>query len=423
MSMALESTLEKQCPECLKSISYTKGYVVWCEHCNWNLNADSFLIKPSNVFEKAYLATGKKLGLNMLHSFIELKHPVSQLSISKICTIVLALCVHLLSIGAFGAGVYLCIKSYPNWVMMSLSFLFVLFAWAAKPQFNKIKESPLSREQFPVLYKVFDEIAVGMNASKVDGVIINEEYNASFSQIGWKRKRIVHIGLPLLKALNKQEFVALAAHELAHGINGDLNRGIFVGTAINTLNAWHELLRPFDTRYGLAGIFMIVPNCILWLASKVISLWIYTLCHLNWHDSQRAEYLADRYAAETAGKTFKLSMLQKLHLHELFQFAVLKVINTKQGGHFFEVLQDYFRHIPDKELDRIARIKSAVDSRLDATHPPTSYRIDYITSLDESQTTYELNEGTYNAMMMELDKLKAPIENTLLTKYRIWVLE
>ncbi|KRF43781.1 M48 family metalloprotease [Paenibacillus sp. Soil787] len=302
----------------------------------------------------------------------------------------------------------------------------MVIAWITRPKPNKLPHPPLAREHYPNLYKMTDEISSVLNADKVYGIIIDEKFNASFTQIGWKQKKILRLGLPLLFVLNKDELVALISHEIAHGITGDLNRGLWVGSAINTLSSWFQITNPdkiFDTQYRSGAFFMIFANIILLLVSKILYLLLYLLCHLNWRDSQRAEYLADQFAAKTAGKAAILSLLNKLHLQNLFEFTILKVINTKREGHFFEDFVEQVLTIPGKELERIKRTELLDNSFLDATHPPTGNRITYINSLDLDQPEHIIKNETYQLIMKEMTKLHGSIEKSILEDYKLKYLQ
>jgi heat shock protein HtpX len=113
-----------------------------------------------------------------------------------------------------------------------------------RPRVPKVHEAIMAREKALALHKLADEVARALDTSPVDGIVISSDFNAGLGQGGRRRRRILHLGLPLVSILNGEERVALLAHELAHSVNGDPNRGFFVGTAISSLAQWHYLLRP-----------------------------------------------------------------------------------------------------------------------------------------------------------------------------------
>lgn len=421
MKSMVANTDEKVCPDCNNVIAVIKGYVTWCEKCNWNLQTVKKYV-PKSIFEKIYLSAGEKSSQNLLNSLLQKVNINSSFSSLKLLTLLTSSIIHLVSLSLFLFGLYLIKSDFPNILFIILGISLIVVAWITRIKPNKLRENPLSREHYPNLYKITDEISSALNADKVYGIIIDEKFNASFSQIGWKQQKILRLGLPLLSVLNKQELVALISHEIAHGINGDLNRGLWVGSAIQTLSSWYQITKPdkiFDTRYRTGAIFMIFANILLQLVSKILFFLLYILCHLNWRDSQRAEYLADQFAAKTAGKEAILSLLNKLHFHDLFEFTILKVINTKREGHFFQDFVEQILMVPAKELERIKRIELLDNSRLDATHPPTGNRIFYINSLDLEQPNHIIKDETYQLIMNELSKLHLLIEKNILDDYKL----
>src|SRR5438094_618563 len=77
-----------------------------------------------------------------------------------------------------------------------------------------------------------------------DALVISASFNAEWAVLGWRRRRTLTLGLPLLTVLPPQPRAALIAHELAHARNGDSTRGFFVGGAINALSTWYGILGP-----------------------------------------------------------------------------------------------------------------------------------------------------------------------------------
>ena len=75
-------------------------------------------------------------------------------------------------------------------------------------------------------------------------IVVDVDWNAAWTLAGWRRRRVLVLGLPMLAALGPQQRVALIAHELGHDRNGDVIRGLFVGSAVNGLRALSWLLHP-----------------------------------------------------------------------------------------------------------------------------------------------------------------------------------
>lgn len=426
MENAQHSIVRTNCPECAAAIPSYPGYVIWCSQCNWNLKPNRSA-EPRNLFEKLYLRAGLKSSESLLNSMIGKEIPTSRFSIMKLLTYALSSCVYIISVGFFAIGCIAITVFFPGPLAILTGILFILLGLIARPKWYKPETAPISREQLPVLYQTIDDLSSVLRTRKVAGVILNGEYNAGYAEIGMRSRSILELGLPLVSILDRQELTALIAHELAHGINGDSRRGFFVNSAIRTLITWHKIITPdrlFNTEeYNLMmAIAMVVPNSLMLLLSKTVELWLFVICHLNWHDSQRAEYLADRCAASAANKDAVIRLLHKTSFGQLFEFAVLKSINTKKTGDLIGQFQQFVKEVPESELERIKRVNLLDGSRLNVTHPPTANRISYISALDSAVPLYRMTDETHRLIMDELSNLAAPIEAKIIDDTKSYAL-
>lgn len=418
----LETTI---CPNCMEKTPVLKGFITWCDKCEWNLNADDKKGKPRNAFERTYLQVGEKMGSGLLQTLINKGSLSTTFSWMRLFTYLAASIIHLFSLFLFTSGLLLVVFNFQNIMILIFGCLILLFSWATRPRFHKLNEKILAREAFPTLYRVMDDIAKVMGSDNVEGVVINEKFNASYREIGLRRKKIITLGLPLIKILDEKELTALIAHELAHGINGDQNRSYWVGSAFFTLTYWYTVIRPdrlWDPGYRLLAFFMFFANLVLLAVSQFIYFLLYILCHLFWQDSQRAEYLADQLAAQTASPKATISLLNKLHLDVMFEFTILKVINSKRIGHFFEDLQEQIRILPHREMERLKRASIKAGARLDASHPPTANRVSFISNLEQEEPSYGMDRETFKQLNSELDRLKPSLEQKLIDYYKRYVL-
>jgi Zn-dependent protease with chaperone function len=418
MEVVLKNTTQISCPNCSTTLPVHHGYTTWCDQCNWNMQQEN-PVEPRNLFEKIYMRVGIKSSESLLNTILQNGTSPAKFSGVKLLTYFLAACVHIVSVGFFTIGCFLIGLYYPSPLLILTGLACIIFGWVALPKGYKPETPPLSRKQFPILYQTIDEISAALHTRKVDGIIVDGKYNAGYAQMGFRRRPIIHLGLPLVSILDKQELVAIISHELAHGINGDFQRGFFVNSAIRTLVSWYDLITPdrlFNTRdhsFFLA-VGMIIPNLLMLLLSNFIVFLLFLICNLNWRDSQRAEFWADRCAAVTAGKVAAIQMLNKFSYGQLFDFTVLKFINSKgSSGSLIQQFQQLIEQVPDAELERIKRINLLTDSKLNVTHPPTANRISFIQSMDSQLPLYQMTDEIHRQLLNELSKLAAPIESKI----------
>ena len=85
----------------------------------------------------------------------------------------------------------------------------------------------------------------------------------------------------------------------------------------------------------------------------------------------------------------------------------------------FEVLRSKVENIPPRERERLARVARLAASRLDATHPPTAYRIQLLQARPAGQPEFMISAEDNEAIERELGKLVPEFESMLLDEYRL----
>lgn len=289
------------------------------------------------------------------------------------------------------------------------------------PHFQKLPKEDVKREDFPSLYKLVDNIAEAYGCKSIDTIVIDSSFNAAYSEIGFKRKRVLYLGLPLFCILNSKEKVAIIGHELAHGINGDITRGLITTTATNTLIRWYEMSKPeyiLGEEEGYMKIIMLPVNLLLFCLSELILLVAFLLVFLVYSDSQRAEYLADHLSSTISGTDAMKALLSKFHYDHAYYIALQRTALDSKNINFFEEIIRQATITPNKEIERIKRIERMDGSRLDATHPPTSYRINFIDSLGELNPKVVLSEAESQLIDQELNSLAENLQEKLIDGYR-----
>src|SRR5262249_10930087 len=158
-----------------------------------------------------------------------------------------------------------------------------------------------------------------------------------------------------------------------------VSRGFFIANAIRSLGAWYELFKDDkdpDPFYTLGALVLILPRFVAFVLKLIADL----LKLLLASDSQRAEYLADSMSARAGGTQAALSLLNRLLLMDSLATRLESFyrIGGKEG--IFDALRRQAAHVPQRELERAARVEKSLVSRLDASHPPTANRIQLLQS-------------------------------------------
>lgn len=410
----------QECPSCRATIPVYKGFVTWCDSCNWNLKPYK-AAKPKNIFDSFYEKLGAKLSDSLYKEIAGREIPRPTLTRSKVSAYLVAGVVHGFTLALLLLGLFLLIWCWPAIPVMLLGLGLVLLAWYCRPHFPKDKRTGrIEREKYPTIYEMADKVCDALNTSRVESIYINDAFNVGVTQVGWRRKKILIIGLPLYSILTDEERLAVLGHEIGHCINGDPNRTLFIGSAINSLITWYPLVLPARSRVYNPGILVLLTRPILnfilrgvaWCVKMLVGL----LSNLNWRETQRAEYLADSMAAKVAGSEAVQSMLGKLHYGDSFELVVQQVALNKNKPDLFEEYHRYLRQVPEREIERIRRVEMLEQSRLDCTHPPTAYRMDAIKHRVRLGPLFLWSPVQSEALERELKRFYKPVQERVIDK-------
>jgi Zn-dependent protease with chaperone function len=349
---------------------------------------------------------------------------VPRCSLLRAAAYALASAVHLSSIVILSIGVWLLFQPWATFLFWFLGVLLILVAWSVRPQLGKLPHDALDRTQFPILYTIADRAAAKMNAPKIDAISISREFNAFYETVGFRRKRHMNLGITLLLAMNSAERVAVIAHELSHGANGDPLRGQFLHSAVHTLLSWAYFLRPASIgrggEYSQAGAVTAVMMIPFEFAALVLSefiLWIaHALLLLVYRESQRAEYLADRLAASVAGSAASTSALHKILLSGRAQDAIRRIAVTYSDDDVALGIKRAMSDITPLDYERHRRISRKKLLAVDSTHPPTAFRIDMLAKQQFTPLAL-LDQAESDAMEREIMMLANKLRRGIIDDY------
>jgi Zn-dependent protease with chaperone function len=396
-----------QCPVCKTMLPVYEGCTTWCDQCGWSLEPRE-LPPPETLFEKLYRSISEKSSQRLFKRMMERRSLEATVTLSKLLAFLMAGCIHGVSLAFLALGIWLSFFAFPIFPGIVFGLPFLGLAWVFLPDVPKLSLSPVSEERFPTLYEVVNRIARNLGGSKIDGIVITMQFNAAFGQYGWRRKRILFLGLPLFSILSGREKVALISHELAHGKNGDPNRNFFIHTAMRSLTEWYRIIHPrnrWRVNAGPATILLLLINLASLPVAGMIWLLGYLFSQLIWYDIQRAEYLADLLAAQVSGTDAQLSVLDKSHLDDVYRLSLKKAYLSKTGQSFFAHFQRRASRMPARELERIRRVEKMEGSRIDRTHPPTAHRVEFLEVHYVSEATVVLSSEE----LVQLEKELAPV--------------
>jgi Zn-dependent protease with chaperone function len=242
----------------------------------------------------------------------------------------------------------------------------------------------LSRDEAPVLHGIVDAVAERLGAPPVDVLTIDPDFNASCGRMGWRRRRVLTLGLPLWGSLSASARLALLGHEIGHLVNGDPGRAIITQPALTTFARLARIANPhvstyrYNIRNELTGLDRVAERLVCVLLAPLFYVALFLQSVLAWvgsRDSQHAEYLADSIAAELAGSDGALELMTaNLRADEVYT-AVRRSARTSAEPAEWHAAAELACATDPAELRHREQHSIREDVLLWMSHPPSGLRL------------------------------------------------
>jgi hypothetical protein len=115
------------------------------------------------------------------------------------------------------------------------------------------------------------------------------------------------------------------------------------------------------------------------------------------------------------------SALDALHLDEEIDLAVQRMALNSSEAALSTLLSERVARVSDSERERRRRLSRRQGWRVDATHPPTSLRIDMLESRDCICASSRLNTAEEERLDEELARLEPEIKRRLIDHYLVGI--
>ena len=312
---------------------------------------------------------------------------------------------------------WMALAFFGNVFTMILAALLAIGGLVLLPRLQRPPERLLTRQQAPEAFALLDQISAHLGAPQIDGIELMAGANAYLGQYGVIRRRVVlGIGIVLWDGLSDQERLALLAHEIAHLANDDPARGRILAWAIEVLIGWYEVFDAEEhQRLNLAtDVLFGLLGALVWAMLRGLG-WLYNL------DSQKAEFLADGLSARVAGRRASVDLL-----HVLVRMSALnKVMATymprqhkdHDGPGIFEYIQEELAQMPAEEVARLEERMAAEELSVDASHPPTIYRLGFLSEISLEAPLMTVQPEPFAAMTEEFAIERARLGRALYGDY------
>ncbi|MBO0757023.1 MAG: M48 family metallopeptidase, partial [Bradyrhizobiaceae bacterium] len=199
---------------------------------------------------------------------------------------------------------------YLKGLSLKLAFIFGAFFWVVARAMWIRLEPPQGRRitpsEAPELFKLIVGLQRSLRAPPFHDVLITSDFNAAVVQVprlgllGWHYNTLL-IGLPLMKALTRQQLAAVLAHEFGHLAGGHGRLGNWV---YRVRYGWARLVHALQERHS-AGSFAFRPF-LKWYA-PYFSAVSFPLARAN-------EYEADAASARLTSPTAAAAALTSVNV-------------------------------------------------------------------------------------------------------------
>lgn len=242
-----------------------------------------------------------------------------------------------------------------------------VIAWSVAPRLDRF-EAPgpevTAREQ-PALFDQLRRLAAATGEDLPAHVYLVDDVNAFVAArgglMGFGSRRVMGIGLPLLRAISVKELRAVLAHELGHFYGGDTRLGPWIyktrgGVARTVANLSRAQARGAVVHALVSSLFWIVRAPFLGFAKIYL--------RISQAVSRAQELSADRVAVRVEGAAALVGGLKKTHAAALAHALYLRneVAPLVERGALPPVGEGFSRFLRDERIDTI--LDDAVDTEL-----------------------------------------------------------
>lgn len=252
----------------------------------------------------------------------------------------------------------------------------IIILWSVVPRIDKF-EAPgplLTRDGHPQLFAEIEGVAHATRQAMPAEVYLVHDINAWVSQrggiMGFGSRRVMGLGLPLMKLLTCSQFRAVLAHEFGHYHGGDTKLGPWI---FKTRNAIIRTVSTLNNDSLLRLPFLWYGKMFLRITHAV---------------SRRQEYVADELAARTVGARPLIAGLRTVHgaglaFHNYWVNECTPVFNAGYRPPLLAGFEQFLQSVPIVEAINRQLAEEMEGGKSDPynTHPPLKERIAALESL------------------------------------------
>ncbi|MER7131416.1 M48 family metallopeptidase [Streptosporangium saharense] len=406
-------SVDDRCPSCSAPIPVDPRFVTWCPECDWNADPEagppvtptSWRAKRAARRWERHVAAERAAAERLYTEALRETNPYRRRDGFWPVAMAVAGMVHLITAAvAVGSGWLLVVGPLPVKAVGVAGLVAALFSLPRPYRVRPDEWSP-SRTEAPHLYGLADRIAAELGVAPVGIIRFVPALNASFDRVGFRRRGVLNVSLPLWEVLAPQERVALFGHELGHAVRGDIRRSLWFVSAYEAVYRWYGFTDP-STRALLT-----VPH----LLTKLLLLMLYRPVE---RVSQRAEYRADDLSVKVASSAAALSLMGISTLGA--DMAALLRRRTagfdpEEGAALWRELRECVASVPESERLRRLRVSALRPPSEFSFYPPVHLRVRLAGERGVERGSVDFPEREVAAVEAELAAVRDRMAQAVLT--------
>ena len=341
---------------------------------------------------------------------------------------VIASCVHAVTLAMLVLAGVVLVRTPLRGLGIVTAGLLVGAAWLTRPRPGTAPEG-VRWVDGPQTLRLVNGIAHAAGAPAPHRVGFDERLNASYAVVGWRRERLLIIGLPLWDALPPQQRVALLGHELGHAAAKDSRHLLLVSTALEALHEWMLVCRYEASAAAEVRRQLMLPGeSFLVQLSEVLTRWLLALVGLlpaatyglllvvTQRQSQRAEYGADIAGTRVAGRTAMTGALSTLMECDALDLAMRRTVMGTDRGDVLAAVRAQSRELASAGWPsrRNRHRNGPYDS-----HPPDDLRRALVATLPELPPAVVLDPVSAHAIDGELEPLRDWVNRRVYDRFHV----
>lgn len=260
-------------------------------------------------------------------------------------------------------------------------------AWSVLPRSDRfVPPGPeITAEQHPLLFVELRRIATATGQPMPAHVYLAPDVNAFVAQRGgWMgigSRRVMGIGLPLMRVLSADELCAVLAHEMGHFYGGDTRLGPWIyKTRAALIRTVVNLQHAHAAEQWIAVPFLAIHALFRWLLIGFL--------RVSQAISRAQEHSADAVAVRAVGRRALIEGLKKTHAASLAHPVYMRseVAPLLSRGRLPAIGEGFTRFLSSERLARVldeALAHELAEGSADPfdSHPPLRERIEAVSAI------------------------------------------